>query len=176
MSEISLGVLVILLVTASWYDVKSYRIPNWLILAGLVLGMLSGLWHGEWAGMLTAIKGCAVGMAVLLPLYWLRAMGAGDVKLMAVVGAFLGPVDVFSAVIATFLAGGVLAILLALWTKKLKSLLQNTRLVLLGGAVKMSARQAPVMNDFEGSAGKLPYGVAITLGTLGLLAWQRLVQ
>lgn len=107
-------------------------------------------------------------------MYWLRAMGAGDVKLMAMVGAFLGPSEVLGVVLATFVAGGVMALAVVLWSRQLANLLQNIKLVLLGGLVKLSAGKLPLMNDLPVSVGKLPYAVAITVGTLGHLVWQRL--
>ncbi len=176
--------LTVLLLVISRQDIRSHRIPNKLVLIGVVTGVvLNGLLPEGWGfnsaipgglGWLGALKGLGVGMAVLLPIYWLRAMGAGDVKLMAMVGAFLGPTDVLGAVLATFIAGGLMALVVVLWSKQLANFLQNIKLILLGGVVKMSAGQLPLMNDLPVSVGKLPYAVAITVGTLGYLAWQRL--
>jgi prepilin peptidase CpaA len=101
-------------------------------------------------------------------------MGAGDVKLMGMVGAFLGPNEVLGAVLATLVVGGVMAVLVVLWSKQLGLMLQNVKLMLYGSAVKLSAGQAPLMNDLPVSVGKLPYAVAITLGTFAYLIWQRL--
>lgn len=174
-----------LLLAITRQDVRSRRIPNKQVLIGIVLGVLlngllpegSGFNSATPGGLgwLVALQGLGVGMAVLLPIYWLRAMGAGDVKLMAMVGAFLGPTDVLGAVLATFIAGGLMALIMALWSGQLVNLLRNIKLILLGGFVKMSAGQLPLMNDLPVSVGKLPYAVAITVGTLGYLAWQRIV-
>lgn len=173
-----------LLLVIAWQDIRSHRIPNKLVLTGAVLGMLlngllpEGLGFNSVVpgglGWLAALQGLGVGMAVLLPLYWLRAMGAGDVKLMAMVGAFLGPDEVLGALLATFVAGGVMALAVALRAKRIGHLLQNIKLMLLGGMVKMSAGQPPLMNDLPVSVGKLPYAVAIAVGTFGYLAWQRM--
>lgn len=184
MGLLALMPLVGLLLVIAWQDIRSHRIPNKLVLTGVVLGIvLNGLLPEGWGfnsvipgglGWLAALQGLGVGMAVLLPIYWLRAMGAGDVKLMAMVGAFLGPADVLGAVLATFVAGGVMALVVVLWSKQVGQLLQNIKLMLLGGVVKMSAGQLPLMNDLPVSVGKLPYAVAITVGTFGYLAWQRM--
>lgn len=173
-----------LLLAITRQDIRSRRIPNKLVLIGILTGVvLNGLLPTGMGfnsatpgglGWLAALQGLGVGMAVLLPIYWLRAMGAGDVKLMAMVGAFLGPADVLGVVLATFIAGGVMAIVVVLWSRQLASLLQNVRLMLLGGMVKMSAGRLPLMNDLPVSVGKLPYAVAITAGTLGYLVWQHL--
>lgn len=184
MGILALVPMLLLLLIVTQQDIRSYRIPNKLVLTGVVLGVaLNGLLPGGWGfnsaipgglGWFGALKGLGVGLAVLLPLYWLRAMGAGDVKLMGMVGAFLGPVDVLGVVLATFVAGGVVALLMVLWSRKLTGFLQNIKLMLLGGMVKMSAGRLPVVDEAPLSVGKLPYAVAITLGTFGYLVWQQM--
>jgi len=76
--------------------------------------------------------------------------------------------------LATFVAGGVMALMVVFWSKQVGQLLQNIKLMLLGGVVRMSAGQLPLMDDLPVSVGKLPYAVAIAVGTFGYLAWQRL--
>jgi prepilin peptidase CpaA len=184
MGLLALTVLMALLLLAMREDVRSHRIPNKLVLVGVVLGLgLNGLLPGGLGfnsevpggiGWLSALKGLALGIAVLLPIYLLRAMGAGDVKLMGMVGAFLGAGDLIGAVIATFIAGGVMALVVALWSRQLMNMLQNIKLMLFGGLLKMNAGQLPTMNDLPVSVAKLPYAVAITVGTLGYLMWQRM--
>lgn len=167
-------VLTVLLLLATREDIRSHRIPNKLILVGVVLGLVfSGLLPGG-VGWLAALKGLALGIAVLLPIYLLRAMGAGDVKLMGMVGAFLGPGDLIGAVITTFIVGGVMALVVALWSRHLANLLHNIKLMLFDGLLRINAGQLPIMTDLPVSVGKLPYAVAITLGTLGYLVWQRM--
>jgi prepilin peptidase CpaA len=184
MGLVALMVLAVLLLLATREDVRSHRIPNKLVLVGVVLGLvLNGLLPAGFGfnsampgglGWLAAMKGLALGIAVLLPIYLLRAMGAGDVKLMGMVGTFLGPGDLIGALIATFIAGGVMALVVALWSRQLMNMLQNIKLMLFGGLLKMNAGQLPVMNDLPVSVAKLPYAVAITVGTLGYLVWQRM--
>jgi prepilin peptidase CpaA len=176
--------LLVLLLVITKHDVSRRRIPNRLVLTGILIGLfLNGLLPSGTGfnslttgalGWLGGLQGLGVGMALLLPLYWLRAMGAGDVKLMGMVGAFLGPNEVLGAVLATLVVGGVMAILVVQWSKQLGLMLQNVKLILYGSAVKLSAGQAPLMNDLPVSVGKLPYAVAITLGTFAYLIWQRL--
>jgi prepilin peptidase CpaA len=179
------GLLICLLVIAAWSDIKTQRIPNWLVLSGIVIGLLAnGLLPAGLGinntfvpgglGWLAALQGMGLGLAVLLPLYLLRAMGAGDVKLMGMAGAFLGPVHVQGAILFTLLAGGLVALMLVLWSGMLKRLLQNIKYILMGGMIKMSVGQLPVMDELPMSVGKLPYGVAIAMGTLSWLVWQRL--
>ncbi len=184
MGLLALMPLAVLLLLVTRQDISSRRIPNKLVLVGIVFGLiLNGLLPLGWGfnsvipgglGWLVALQGLCVGLAVFLPLYWLRAMGAGDVKLMAMVGAFLGPNDILGVVLATFLAGGVMALVLVLWSKQLANLVQNIKLIVFGSLVKISAGQLPLMNDLPVSVGKLPYAVAITVGTFGFLVWQRM--
>lgn len=179
-----LMVLTALLLLATREDVRIHRISNQLVLVGVVLGLgFNGLlpegigFNSEvpgGLGWLASVKGLALGIAVLLPMYLLRAMGAGDVKLMGMVGTFLGPGDLIGALIATFIAGGVMALVVALWSRQLMNMLQNIKLMLFGSLLKMNAGQLPVMNDLPVSVAKLPYAVAIMLGTLGYLVWQRM--
>src|SRR5947209_11249935 len=76
---------------AAYTDLRSRRIPNWLTLSAAVIGLGLNLALGGAAGGLTAVLGLGLGLAMLLPFYLLRAVGAGDVKLLAALGALLGP-------------------------------------------------------------------------------------
>lgn len=176
--------LVLLLLMVALQDIRTHRISNKLVLIGVLFGFLLNGLLPEGVGFnsvvpgglgwLAALKGWGLGMVILLPIYLLGAMGAGDVKLMGMVGAFLGPADLIGAVIATFIAGGVMALVVALWSKQLMSMLHNVKLMLFSGLLRMNAGQLPAMNDLPVSVAKLPYAVAITAGTLGYLVWQRM--
>ncbi|SFN18537.1 prepilin peptidase CpaA [Formivibrio citricus] len=169
MDSVKAGVLGLLLVIAAWGDIKRHRIPNILILTGLVLAILLGAWQAGFPGLLSAGGGFALGLAAFLPFYLLRALGAGDVKLMAVVGGFLGPSGLPGAILGTFLAGGVMALALALHAGKLGQMLKNIKAMLTNGMIDVSLKQMPIMEAGPQSVGKLPYAVAIATGTLGFL-------
>ena len=159
--------LACLLGLALWHDIASRRIPNWLTGAGLLAGVGLGFLHLNGIGTGSSLLGAIVGFLVLLPLHLLRAMGAGDVKLMAAVGAFLGPLPVIGAVLLTFAAGGVLSLIVALWSKSMSRVLNNLRLM---GMVAFTGRAAGVaLRDVE-TTGRLPYALAIAVGT-GLQLW-----
>ncbi len=156
--------LVIILIIAVWFDVKSRRIPNRLVIAGLALSLgLRMLCVGDqfqlWG------LGLLLGFGMLFPLYVLRAMGAGDVKLMAMAGAFLGPDSAFGAVLMTLLAGGVLSIAVALWNGALLRTLNNLRFMLTHSIVKVMSGIGPQIDAPPTSTGNVPYAVAIALGT-----------
>jgi prepilin peptidase CpaA len=140
--------LLLLLLGAAWSDAQSRRIPNRLVFGGALLavalhlalpagaGFMSLLPGG--LGLLGALEGLLIGLGVFFPLYLLRAMGAGDVKLMAMVGAFLGPAQIWGALLGVALIGGVLAIVVALMEGVLWRMLQNVRSILYGGAMQLA--------------------------------------
>jgi len=165
-------VLAGLLLTAAWHDIKSHRIPNLLILAGALTGVFLRAWLEGWLGVALAIEGFLVGLVVLLPFYIFRMLGAGDVKLMAMVGVYLGPWGVLGALLATFLAGGVLAVAVAMQAGALGRMAHNLKLMAFGSMLRISEGKAPSVDDLPESVGKLPYAVAIAAGTLGYVAWR----
>jgi prepilin peptidase CpaA len=171
------GVLIGLLVIAAVSDLKTRRIPNLLVLCGTGVAFLLNTLHtgASTVGFIGTVQGFAVGLGLMLPFYLLRAMGAGDVKLMAMVGAFLGLPQTIFAVLATVLAGGLLAIGYLLWRGTLRQALLNVVSVLqsfvfaAAGGIKPSLALSP-----QTSVGSLPYGVAIAAGTTGYVLARQL--
>ncbi len=174
-ADIVVGLLCALLLIAVWTDVKGHRIPNRLVLAGAALGILLNTFLPEGRGFVSvlpgalgfwkAVAGLALGLAIPLPLYILRAMGAGDVKLMAMVGAFLGPLALCIAALLIFITGGVLSMLTALRYGTLGLLISNVRTIMLSSFFKAVLNEMPVVDSAPVSAGKMPYGIAIAVGT-----------
>ena len=147
------------LLAALVFDFRYRRIPNWLVLAGLAGGFVSG---GLGSGLSHALAGTLAGLAIFLPFYLLRGMGAGDVKLMAVVGSFLGPMSAVGAALLTFLAGGLLSIGVAVATGSLRRVVGNLRLMTLVVAAGRAAKVS--LHDVQ-TTGRLPYALAIGVGT-----------
>lgn len=160
-------VLVCLLGLALWHDIANRRIPNWLTGAGLLAGLGFSFLTPNGIGPGSSLLGALAGFSVILPLYLLRAMGAGDVKLMAAVGAFLGPLPALGAALLTFVAGGVLSVTVALWSRSLCRVLNNLRLM---GMVALIGRSSGVAISDVQTTGRLPYALAIAVGT-GLQLW-----
>jgi len=159
------------LVAAS-IDLVSRRIPNWLVGSGLLAALAVQLWlHGVAAGGTAWLAGAAVGFAAFLPFYLLRGMAAGDVKLMMMVGAWLGASIACYIVLATFIAGGIGSALLAVFRGHLARLLRNVRAMAFGTLSQLTHRGTPAPSGRAGaeSIGSIPYGVAIAAGTLGVL-------
>jgi prepilin peptidase CpaA len=165
------GVLAAILFVAVVTDVKARKIPNRLVYTGLVLGPLCQALLPSGDGVWVSLLGMGLGLAVFLPLYLLRAMGAGDVKLMAMVGGFIGPRPLIGATLATFVSGGIMAVSAALMKHEFRRLVENLKLMLFGSAIKAASRQLPIPDQPVASVGKLPYAIAIAVGTLGYLLW-----
>jgi prepilin peptidase CpaA len=171
------GVLMTLVLIAAVIDVRTSRIPNWLIFSGaiyaLVFNTMSPLYVRD-VGILTSLGGLGVGLASFLPAYLFRVMGAGDVKLMAMVGAFLGTSAALGAVLASAVAGGVLAVAVALWSRRMGHLLRNVATMSRGAVVTLTTGVTGLTIHDGPSAGKMPYGVAIAAGTIAYLILSQL--
>lgn len=173
-----------LLALAVWHDVRSRRIPNLLVLPGALAGVALNSWLPAGHGLFDApfgglgagagLAGLAAGLAVLLPMYLLRAMGAGDVKMMAMVGAFLGPRALLEAALWSLLAGGALALAAALCSGRLTALLGNAYQMLLHALVRTLAGAGGGIDAPAAASGKLPYAIAIACGTVLYLTLARL--
>jgi len=109
MALIPVVMLAVVLVLAAAWDIKTHRIPNWLSLSGVLLGLAHHAWQGGGPGLLYALAGVSVAGLALLP-YAVRGLGAGDVKLLGAVGAWMGPQFLLWAMLGTILSGGLLAL------------------------------------------------------------------
>lgn len=166
-----LGLLAGFLLAAVFTDMVSRKIPNRLVLAGIIVGLLvQTFWPGG-DGFLSAFKGLLSGFGLFFSLYLLRVMGAGDVKLMAMVGCFTGAPAIFGVVVCTLLAGGMLSLAFSLKMKAVRQMLRNSIFMLMPGAIKI-ARDQSSAGTVVNSVGTLPYAMAIAIGTAGYLVWQ----
>ena len=165
-----IAILILLLLVAAWQDIRSRRIPNVLVFSGAMGGvLLNSLLPQEMGGLgvLDSLAGLGIGLALLLPLYLLRAMGAGDVKLMAMTGAFLGVQGTIIALLYVLLVGGVLALAVTWYQGNLRRLLHSLKTMLFIGAARGAIGSLPAPD--AGLPG-MPYGVAIAVGTAAYLA------
>ena len=179
MTHLPLLVLCALLALAVWNDLRTRRIPNALVFGGAVLGVLlnsampagDGLFIQPFGGigMLMSLAGLAVGLGLLLPMYAMRALGAGDVKLMAMLGAFVGPWTVAGITLLTLLAGGVLALAVAGYNGRLKVMVGNTWQMLKYSMLRSLAGEVAKVEAPAAPSGRLPYAVAIAAGALPYL-------
>lgn len=171
------GVLMALLVLAAAYDCRSFRIPNWLTGGGLLFGL-------AWTTMVPPLPGAGwtwpaagilLGFLALLPLYVLRVVGAGDVKLTAMTGAFLGWYDTLFAMLFSMVAAGLAALGWAALRGVIPRMLDNVRGVLFGLATSTFVGHRPAVYMAPGtSVGKLPFGASTAVATIAYLAARQL--
>ena len=156
-ATVAIGVLV-----ATVVDIRTRRIPNDLTatMAGIGVGLAATGISGVplWASML----GFAIGLALMMPGHLLGATGAGDVKLMAAVGAIVGPAVVVSAFLFTAIAGGVLAVVVALRRRRLAATFEGAGRLIAGSGVTHEIRAASPASRFA-------YGPAIAVGSIAAL-------
>jgi prepilin peptidase CpaA len=164
-------VLGAVVMAAAVYDFRFRRIPNWLNFCGVILGFGLNTFFFQLHGTLHAIEGMLLALAVYLPLYLLRGMGAGDVKLMAAVGAIAGPANWFQIFIATALFGGATAAVLALIKGRLRETICNLYFMLRDLlSLRAPYRTNPQLDFRSPSSLSLPHGVLIALGACVFLA------
>ena len=155
----------VLAAAAAIVDVRERRIPNWLTYSGIILGLvLRGVLIG-WKGLGTALAGCTLAGGIFLLFYVVRAMGAGDVKLVAALGSLLGPSDAVVMLLATAICGGVMAIAYAIYRQRMRATLFNVGAALQFHTVS-GLRAHPELNLDNPVALRMPYGLAIAAGTL----------
>jgi prepilin peptidase CpaA len=168
---VGLQVILVLLVSiAAIYDLRFRRIPNWLVLTGLLLGLGLNAFLFAWSGVRSSLLGIALAFLIYFPLYLLRGMGAGDVKLMAAVGAMVGPANWFGIFIIASLLGGVVAVILLLARGRLRSTLWNIGFLLqrLGSFKAPYAREELDISSKKSI--KLPHAIVIAGGAVVFLA------
>ena len=148
--------LIGLLLCATWTDLRTRKIPNILSVSGFLFALLLGLSQAGVAGIWFAMKGAGLGLLILLPLFAIRVMGAGDVKLLAAAGAYSGAPAVVSIALLTFIAGGVLALVYLVRVKGAAVCVEQFKLTL-------ATRSLAAVDKTQV---RLPYAVAMLCGTL----------
>jgi prepilin peptidase CpaA len=137
--DIPLAALLVILMIAAVIDIRSRQVPNTLVLTGLAATLvLMPIFH--LLPFTHALAGSVAGLLIFLPFYIIGLMGAGDVKLLAIVGSVLGPSELIQATIHIFIAGGIVTVLYLI-----------------------ARRSAPPSQN-------VPYAVAIALGIFSYLA------
>jgi len=160
-------VLLVLVIAAAAVDLARRRIPNMLLLAGWVAALpLLLLSDRPGAALLGAVTGALCGLLVFLPLYLLRGMAAGDVKLMATVGLFVGPYDAVQVAVVACCVGGVMALAIIVSKRSVRVALANVGDLLRPLWMRMQGMPAATEPMRHGSVGGMPYGLAIAVATL----------
>ncbi len=167
------GALLGIVAVAAIFDLRTHRIPNWLTFPSLLLGLILQFVFSGRAGLVAGALGVLVGAGIFLLPFLLGGMGPGDVKLMGVVGAFLGPAGALWAALFAGVAGGVIALFWALAHGQVSRALARTG-ARVGAAIDPRRRAAQGgLPTLEGNARwSIPYGVAIAFGVALSLWWR----
>jgi len=177
---VSFLLLAIYMATLAVEDIRHRRVSNrqlfWMVCLGVALNALGP--HGSGEGLLTnhpgalggrtALMGGLVGLVLLLPFYLVRAFGAGDIKLMAVLGTFVGPVEILGVTLSVLLVGGLFAILRLLWIHKTRLALVN----IAGLLSSLTTGNEPAMDPSTQSVERMPFVPAIAVGSLAYGFWR----
>ena len=156
------GLFTVLLIYAAYGDVRTRRIPNRIVLlvgaTGLLYSVASG---GPLAGLLAALQGFGIGLACWLPFYIAGWLGAGDVKLFAATGFWLGPLRTVEGAVIAAVVGGALAVVWMVVTYGMRRSASTLSLAVSVPSI-LATTESP-----ERARRTLPYGVALALGALG---------
>jgi prepilin peptidase CpaA len=154
-----------LVIMATVVDLHSRRIPNWLVLPFLAGGVtVNTVAHGT-KGLGQSLGGIALAVAVAGVLCWLRGMGMGDLKLCAAVAGWIGPAQMATALVATGIVGGVLALIWAACHGSLSESLDGVGDLAAGFWTKGVRPHSSLVLD-NPSARTMPYAPAIAIGTI----------
>jgi len=158
----------LLAATAGWQDWRTRRIPNWLTVPGLVLGILLNSISGGWSGTKNSLFGAGLGLGLLLPFVLIRSLGAGDWKLVGAVGSFVGRDGLIVVLMMTIMVAGVMALILVIWKHRFRQTMRNILRTLLGFFTFHLPGPELTLDNPE--ALKIPFGVAVAIAVFLYLA------
>jgi len=164
--------LVAVLIEAAIIDGRLLKVPNWLTFHLAAGGLAYWAVTAGWSGLATSVVGLIVGLALLLPLYAIGGMGAGDVKLLAGVGAWVGPGVTLGAFVVSAVIGGLIGLAMIAvsgrWREHLRRFREISReIVTVRDPVALSEQAAAR----KPSMTLLPYGIPLAIGSIGYFAW-----
>ena len=163
-SLIATGILLVpMAVLIIYYDVRYRRIPNYLVLATLISGLIINIIFGGLSGALSSLGGCVLAFILMFALHVFGAMGAGDVKLFSALGAVTGAALVIPTFLVVVLTGGVLAVVSILRNGAVVTTMHRVLQIFVGLLPGWQLPRFAVPTDRRKT---IPYGVAITIGGL----------
>jgi prepilin peptidase CpaA len=157
---------VVAMITAACFcDLRRGRVPNALTFGAAAIAVALHSAIGGWSGLLLALGGWVVGFALFAPLYALKGMGAGDVKLLAAIGSWLGPVGAVWTALFGAIAGGVLALVVILVHGRAMQTMSNIGTILRTWHVA-GAQPVPGLTLGDVASARLPYALPIAVGAM----------
>lgn len=166
----------IVLVVAAYIDGKELRVPNWITFPMVLSGLIYSTWVGGLEGLGAGLLGMTVGLLTLLPLYAVGGMGAGDVKLMAGIGAWLGAAVTWNAFVATVVVGAIMAVVMVLSRKAWDQ--HYGQFLLIASewmSVKNPKKLAEIAAERKPRMLLLPYGIPICVGSIGYFLYAGMI-
>jgi prepilin peptidase CpaA len=159
------------LIEAAIIDGRSLRVPNWLTYHFLIGGLIFAFARGGSSQLLGSLAGALVGLISLLPLYAIGGMGAGDVKLMAGLGAWIGPWLTAWAFVSSTLVGALLAVAMIVYSGAIWRHIAILQTI----AHEMLSIRNPVLLSERAAQRKpsmllLPYAIPIAAGSIAYFA------
>jgi prepilin peptidase CpaA len=145
-------------------DWRYRRIPNWLTVPGLLAGIAVNAAAAGWPGVKSSLLGAGLGLLILLPFVMIKALGAGDWKLIGAIGACLGPSRLIAVLIGSMLVAGVMALVLIIYKGRLRQAMGNIARM-LQAFITLHLPGAEVSLD-NPDAVKIPFGVAVAFTVL----------
>lgn len=141
-------------------DLRTRRVPNPLTMGLAAIGVIFAACGISSLSVAASLGGLALGLLLMLPGHLVGATGAGDVKLFAAAGAFIGPAHILTALVYTALAGGVIALLVSLWRRRLRQTVSHAALLIATAGANALAIESPLVNN------RFAYAPAIAVGTM----------
>src|SRR5580704_281214 len=172
---VNLGVWMLavpLAAVAGGTDWRWRRIPNWLTVPGLLIGITVNSVFGGWPGAKSSLLGVGLGLALLLPFVLVRSLGAGDWKLVGALGAFLGPNNLLTVLLLGILVNGLMAAIMIVRKKRVRETARNLARML--AAFLTLHLPGPDLTLDNPDLVKVPFGVAVAIAVIlyaGRQAW-----
>ena len=151
---------VLLALIAGWTDFRSKRIPNWLTVPGLLVGVAMNVVFSGWSGLKAGLLGVGLGLVLLLPFVLLRSLGAGDWKLAGALGAFTGPSVLVDLLLASVFVAGVMAVILVIYKGRVRETMRNIGHILISLVTFQLPGDRVSLDNPEST--RVPYGVALS--------------
>ncbi|MGA8152831.1 MAG: A24 family peptidase [Terriglobales bacterium] len=151
-------------------DWRSRRIPNWLTVPGLLLGIAANSMVRGWPGAKDSLLGAGLGLLVLLPFVVAKGIGMGDLKFVTALGAFFGPANLITVLVVGVFVNGLMAAVMIIWKKRVRETGRNLARML--AAFLSLHLPGPELTLDNPDLVKVPFGVAVAIAVIVYTAGQ----
>jgi prepilin peptidase CpaA len=160
------------LIFAAYIDGKQLKVPNWITFPMVLTGLAYHTLANGWTGCYASLLGIGCGLLCLLPLYSIGGMGAGDVKLMAGIGAWLGAVTTWNSFLATVVVGAIMAVVMVVWSGRIQHhVTQFFHIAFEIFTIRDPNKLFAIAKERKPTMFLLPYGIPICIGSIIYFAY-----